>query len=79
MKFDKHTFWMIIGCILPLLLIFIAPAFGINNSVSIFIFIVTMFAIHLFMPMHGPNGHQHGQNHKNSNHKISKKENHEYN
>lgn len=81
MNINKHTVWMIIGCVLPLLLIFFAPALGINNSVSIFIFIVAMFAIHLFMPMHGPGGHQHGQNHEdqNSNNKTSKKENHEYN
>lgn len=42
---------MIIGCGLPLILIFIAPALGISNNLSILIFIVAIFACHLLMPM----------------------------
>ena len=49
---SKHTFWMIIGCTVPLLLIFLLPLFGITGNHSIFIFIVFMFACHLLMPMH---------------------------
>lgn len=48
----KHFLWMIIGCILPLLLIFLAPALGMSSKTSMFIFIVFMFACHLLMPMH---------------------------
>ncbi len=55
----KHTLWMIIGCGLPLLLIFFAPALGIGSGTSLFIFILAMFACHLLMPMHG--GHKHNQ------------------
>lgn len=43
---------MIIGCTLPLLLIFFVPALGLNSNRSTFIFIVAMFACHLLMPMH---------------------------
>jgi hypothetical protein len=50
---------MIIGCGLPLLFIFLAPALGISNSVSIIIFIAAMFAYHLLMPMHGHKGQDH--------------------
>jgi hypothetical protein len=64
MKIEKLTVWMLIGCILPLLLIFFAPALGINNSISIFLFLAAMFAIHLFMPMHGHGRHQDDQNHE---------------
>lgn len=80
MKFDKHMLWMIIGCGLPLLLIFLAPALGISNNVSIFIFIAAMFACHLFMPMHHHGGHEHGHNHEHgsTNEQTSKTENHEH-
>lgn len=48
----KHTIWMIIGCGLPLLLIFFAPALGLSNDISLFIFILAMFVCHLMMPHH---------------------------
>ena len=60
----NHFFWMIIGCGLPLLLIFFAPALGISESLSTFIFIVAMFACHLLMPMgHGSHKHDSHKNH----------------
>ena len=55
----KHLFWMIIGCTVPLLLIFFAPALGLSEGTGLFLFILAMFACHLFMP-HG-HGHGHGQ------------------
>lgn len=80
MKFDKHTLWMIIGCGLPLLLIFLAPALGISGNASIFIFIAAMFAVHLFMPMHNHGGHEHGLNQEqgNTDKPTSKAKNHEH-
>jgi hypothetical protein len=56
---NKHIFWMIIGCTVPLLLIFLLPVFGITGNYSFVIFIVAMFACHLLMPMHhgGHEGH----------------------
>jgi predicted membrane channel-forming protein YqfA (hemolysin III family) len=48
----KHTLMMLVGCALPLLLIFIAPLLGIRGNWSVFIFVAAMFACHLFMPMH---------------------------
>ncbi|PHQ27953.1 MAG: hypothetical protein COB32_11320 [Halomonas sp.] len=59
----NHWIWMVIGCGLPLLFIFLAPSFGIGGGSSLFIFILFMFAIHLFMP-HGSHGHR-GHNHTN--------------
>ncbi|MAR66789.1 MAG: hypothetical protein CL833_06005 [Crocinitomicaceae bacterium] len=70
----KHILWMIIGCGLPLLLIFFAPALGINNSISTFVFIVAMFACHLLMPMHH-SGHQHNHDHSKTS-KTEKDESH---
>ena len=70
----KHILWMIIGCGLPLLLIFFAPALGISGHVSMFIFIVAMFACHILMPMHH-GGHKHGHGHNHS--ETSKTENNE--
>lgn len=71
---NKHTIWMIIGCGLPLLLIFLAPALGINSNISLFIFIIAMFACHLMMPHHG--GHEH--NHKKENSETLKTKNNEH-
>ncbi len=56
-EMKKHIFWMIIGCGLPLLLIFFAPALGLSSGASLFIFIVAMFACHLLMPMHHHGSH----------------------
>ncbi|WP_242928446.1 hypothetical protein [Pontibacter vulgaris] len=55
---NKHILWMIIGCTLPLLLIFLAPALGLSGDVSLLIFVIAMFACHLLMPMHH-GGHRH--------------------
>lgn len=54
----NHLIWMIIGCTVPLLLIFLAPAFGLGSNFSLLLFIITMFGFHLFMP-HGHGRHQH--------------------
>ena len=55
----KHLIWMIIGCTVPLLLIFLLPLFGISGNYTILIFIVAMFACHLLMPMrHGDHNEQ---------------------
>ncbi len=42
-----HGLWMIIGCTLPLLLIFVLPILGISGNFGIFIFIIVMFGCHL--------------------------------
>lgn len=79
----KHIIWMIIGCGLPLLLIFFAPALGLGSGTSLFIFVLAMFACHLLMPMHGHGGHghsSHGHNDQEKNKqdlKPLKTENHE--
>lgn len=63
-----HMFWMIIGCAIPLLFIFLAPFFGITGYGPFLIFIVAMFAIHLLMPMHrGGHGSGHNDHSKTSN------------
>ena len=69
----KHVLLMIIGCVLPLLLIFFAPALGLSSDISFFIFMLAMFACHLLMPMH------HGEHrHKPINSETSKNEHHEH-
>ncbi|MCJ8163380.1 hypothetical protein MKJ04_00900 [Pontibacter sp. E15-1] len=70
----KHLLWMIIGCTLPLLLIFLAPALWLSGNVSLFIFIIVMFACHLLMPMHhgGPKHGQHNQGEQSQEIKTSK-------
>ena len=45
----NHWLWMIIGCGLPLLLIFLLPVFGIKSNTGFLLFMVLCFASHLFM------------------------------
>jgi hypothetical protein len=61
----KHTLWMILGCLLPALLVFILPALGVSGNVTTFIFIALMFACHLFMlGGHGDKDDSHEPDHK---------------
>lgn len=49
----KHEILMLIGCALPLFLIFLLPVFGITDNVFlILLFLVLMLFCHLLMPMH---------------------------
>ena len=48
MKFSlHHAIWMFVGCILPFLALFLLPAFGLNDSLSIAAFLVLMIGCHL--------------------------------
>jgi len=55
--------WMVIGCLIPLVLIFIGPSLGIKGDLLLFIFIVMMFGCHLLM-MKGHKEH-HGKQDEN--------------
>jgi hypothetical protein len=53
----SHALKMVIGCVLPLLLIFLLPLFGVSEGISLFVFIVLMFGCHLvMMGGHGKEG-----------------------
>ena len=65
----KHSLRMLLGCLLPFLLIFLLPLFGVGEGVSLFVFIVLMFVCHLFMM----GGHKHG---RGSSEKSENKEHH---
>ncbi|HCI72252.1 MAG: hypothetical protein JJ892_09845 [Balneola sp.] len=54
----RHYFWMIIGCVVPLLLIFLAPSFGLESPITFFLFILIMFGTHLMM-FRSHDGHNH--------------------
>ncbi len=55
----SHAVKMVLGCLLPLLVIFVLPLFGVSGGASLFVFIVLMFACHLLMMR----GHADGQSH----------------
>lgn len=64
----NHNMKMLIGCLIPLLLIFLLPYFGIGEGWSLFLFVVLMFGCHLFMMGgHGHEGHDDPRN-KGENH-----------
>jgi hypothetical protein len=62
----KHEILMLLGCALPLFLIFLLPVFGITDNVFlILLFLVLMLICHLMMPMHGgKHNHQGGRESK---------------
>lgn len=58
----SHLFWMIIGCVFPLLLIFLLPFFGIQSNWGFLLFMMVCFASHLFMMRnmnHGKSDNKH--------------------
>jgi hypothetical protein len=57
---NNHSYWMIIGCTVPLFLIFLLPLLGITSNYTFLIFIVLMFACHLLMIG------KHGRNYQNA-------------
>ncbi|WP_084220437.1 hypothetical protein [Asinibacterium sp. OR53] len=65
----RQLLWMLIGCTIPLLLIFLAPALGWGSGSSLFIFILAMFACHILMPIHH-GGHGHDEQGNSSTSKI---------
>lgn len=54
---SKHSFWMIIGCVVSLLFIFLLPLFGITGNSTLLIFILLMFGCPLLMM--GKHEHEH--------------------
>ena len=66
----NHHVWMLIGCLLPLALIFFLPLFGAGGGELLFLFIILCFGIHLLMmgrhPHNGNGGdesQQEGEHH----------------
>jgi Na+-driven multidrug efflux pump len=58
----NHGLLMLIGCALPLLLIFLLPAFGVKGDWILFIFIILMFFCHLLMlGIHHKKHNAHGE------------------
>lgn len=45
----SHALKMLLGCLVPLLLIFVLPLLGFGQGFSLFVFIILMFGCHLFM------------------------------
>ena len=45
----KHFLHMLIGCGLPMLLIFVLPLFGVSEAITMTVFIVLMLGCHLLM------------------------------
>lgn len=39
----KHVIFHLLGCIVPMMLIFLLPLFGVGEGVSMFVFIMLMF------------------------------------
>lgn len=67
----QHGWWMVLGCVLPLVLIFVAPLLGIEGNWSLFLFISLMFFCHVgMMGHHGKHG-DHDVEKEDDSHKTS--------
>jgi hypothetical protein len=62
-----HGLWMLLGCLLPLFLIFVLPLLGLSGNVGTFFFIVLMFACHLMM-RRGHGAHRSGSDTREGHH-----------
>jgi len=69
---NNHMLWMILGCALPLLLIFLLPISGIKSDIIAFIAIALMFIAHLFMM----SGHGHKKDEAQNGNGDNKHEHH---
>ena len=45
----NHGRWMLVGCVLPLLIIFLMPLFGIRSAGSMLVVLIAFFGAHLWM------------------------------
>ena len=45
----SHFWRMLLGCMVPMLLIFVLPMFGVSEGVTLTVFIVLMLGCHLLM------------------------------
>lgn len=68
----NHTLRMVLGCVFPMVLIFLLPLFGVGEGVSLFVFLVLMFGCHLLM-MGG-----HHEDHGNTQQPNTSREKHEH-
>ena len=66
----KYSLHMLIGCGLPILLIFVLPLFGISEGVTLTGFIVLMLGCHLLMMR----GHMSDHSDHHSNHQEHRDE-----
>ena len=55
----SHSLKMLVGCLVPLLLVFLLPVLGVDGDASFLVFLVLMFACHLFMMGGHPHDHGH--------------------
>jgi hypothetical protein len=54
----KHTLLMMLGCVVPFLLLFLLPLFGVRQGASSVVFFVLMLGCHLMMMgSRGSHGH----------------------
>ena len=54
----SHFWRMLLGCLVPMLLIFVLPLFGVSEGITLTVFIVLMLGCHLLMiPGHASSHH----------------------
>lgn len=70
MEMGKHALWMLVGCIVPVLILFLLPALGLSSDIAIAAFFVLMMGCHL---MHGAI-HKSGQQNSHEPHAHSRED-----
>lgn len=64
----NHFWRMLLGCAVPMLLIFVLPLFGVSEGITLTVFIVLMFGCHLLMMRGHDPDHASHHNHKGNDH-----------
>ena len=65
----SHFWRMLLGCMIPMLMIFVLPLFGVSEGVTLTIFLVLMLGCHLLMVPRHASGHvDHDHQNKDKNH-----------
>lgn len=58
----NHNLRMLLGCMLPLILLFLLPLVGVGSGMTLFVFLILMFMCHLMM-IGGHEKHQKAHQH----------------
>ncbi|QDV83750.1 hypothetical protein TBK1r_26920 [Stieleria magnilauensis] len=68
----SHFWRMLLGCMIPIAMIFVLPLLGVSEGVTLAVFLVLMLGCHLLMVPSHHSGHlDHDHQHKDQGHANS--------
>ncbi|QDV85293.1 hypothetical protein TBK1r_42720 [Stieleria magnilauensis] len=68
----SHFWRMLLGCMIPILMVFVLPLFGVSEGVTLAVFLVLMLGCHLLMVPNDHSAHvDHHHKHESNDHANS--------